>query len=129
MNNVFKKWWFWLIVFFVIIVCIIIVICMSKGGVGTPGISKEEYQKINIGMSNFEVNSIIDSKDEWDNDEIYSKCCIEIEKSEKNSVYSYTYKYLGEKSGYATVTYTADYSKGSFFVTPTVTYKKQYNLK
>ena len=66
-------------------------------GVGAAGISLEEFNKIDFGMSNFEVSDIIDSNDLWVDDEIYNKVCIEISKEYKNSIYTYTYKYIGDK--------------------------------
>ncbi len=128
MKELIKKWWFWLIIGIVLVLIISIVIANSKG-VGTAGISLEEFEEINLGMSNLTVNKIIDKFDEWDNDNIYDKCCKEISKSSKNSVYTYSYKYYGEKGGYAIITFEADYSKGDLFVLPRVAKKENFNLK
>lgn len=126
-KKVFQKWWFWLILILVIIIILLIFLLLKKDneGIGTAGISKKEFEEIRTGMSQFEVNSIIDKLDEWDNDEIYKNSCEEIEKSTENHIY----KYYGENGGYAIITYTADYSKGDLFVLPQVTKKEQFGLK
>lgn len=132
MKDVIKKWWFGFIVIIVATIVIITIVLtgLKKGnGVGTAGISKEEFSKIEIGMSQTTVNSIIDNYDEWNDDETYKECCQEINKSNENHVYKYTYKYLGEKGGYAIITYEADYSSGDLFVLPTVSKKEQFNLQ
>ncbi len=79
-------------------------------------------------MTQFQINSIIDEYDEWNDDAVYEKCCEEIEKCEDNHIYKYTYKYYGESGGYATITYEADYSKGESFVMPTVSKKDSVDL-
>ena len=96
---------------------------------GEAGISLEEFEKIQIGDSNFDVDSIIDSDDKWRDDNTYKKCVQEFSKEEDDHIYHYTYKYIGENEGYALVTYTADYSNGDLFVLPTVSKKEQFNLK
>ncbi len=128
---IYKKWWFWLIIVLVISAIVISLILIKKGnnGVGSAGISLEEFNQIELGMSQSKVQSIIDSEDKWDNDDIYDKCCQEISKSKEESIYKYTYKYLGENGGYAEITYKADYSNGDIFVLPTVSDKQQFNLK
>ena len=130
MKNIFKKWWFWLIIFLVIIVIILIFLLFKKdgNGIGTAGISKKEFDNISIGMSQFEVESIIDKFDEWYDDNVYEKSCEEISKEYKDNKYTYQYKYYGEKSGYAIITYQADYSK-SFIEIPEVVKKENFNLK
>ncbi len=96
---------------------------------GTAGISLEEFEKIQIGDSNFDVNPIIDPDDKWHDDNTYEKCVQEFSREEDDHIYHYTYKYIGENGGYALVTYTADYSNGDLFVLPTVSKKEQFNLK
>lgn len=98
-------------------------------GCNSAGISQSEFNNISIGDSQFKISSIIDQNDDWENDDIYDKCVIEISNEKNNRVYSYTYKYLGEKRGYALITYTADYSNGDLFVLPTVSKKEQFNIK
>ena len=127
-----KKWWFGILFLLIILAIILVFTFMNDqaGGVGTAGISKEEFEKIEIGMDNFEVNSIIDELDEWKNDEIYEKVCEEIERTKKESIYTYTYKYAGEKAGYALITFEVDYSEGVFGLKyPEVTKKENHNLK
>ena len=112
------------------ILALIILFANNSKGVGAAGISIQEFEKIQLGMTQFEVDSIIDEKDEWDNDEIYDKCCEEISTSNENSVYTYVYKYYGENKGYAIVTYKVDYSDGTFSLKyPEVIKKEQFNLK
>lgn len=129
MKELIKKWWFWLIGVLVIISAIIILINNNEG-VGSAGISIEEFEEISLGMDQFKVNSIIDKLDEWDNDEIYNECCEEISSSSKNSIYTYVYKYYGEKNGYAIITYEVDYSDGYYGLKyPEVIKKEKYDLK
>lgn len=116
----------------ILIIGIIIgIVLLNKfnDGIGSAGISLQEFNKIELGMSNSKVNSIIDEKDEWDDDIIYNKACKEVGKEKNNHIYSYTYKYIGENGGYALITYTANYSGGDVFVMPTVSQKEQFNLK
>lgn len=98
MIDLIKKWWFWMIIVLVIIIAILIALTINKShGVGTAGISLQEFEEIDLGMSNLTVNKIIDKLDEWDDNNIYDKCCKEISKSNQNSIYTYSYKYYGEK--------------------------------
>lgn len=131
MKELIKKWWFWLmVVFTIIIVLVIFLIINKKESIGTAGISKEEFDEINLGMTQFEVNSIIDKLNEWDDDEVYNRCCQEISSTNKDGIYIYVYKYLGENSGYAIITYEVDYSNGYYGLQyPTVTERENHNLK
>lgn len=123
MNNLIKKWWFWLIVLAsIIIISSIIFVAKSDKGVGENGISKQEFEKIELGMSESSVTKIISPNDL----EAVEK---ELEKSKENSIYTYKYKYYGEKRGYVIITYEADYSNGDLFVLPKVTKKEKFNLK
>lgn len=139
MKKLVEQWWFWCIIALIILLIVVMSI-FRKGfkdgfnealnkGVGSAGISKEEFEEIQIGMSQLDINSIIDKQDEWDDDSVYEKCCKEIKKTSENHIYTYQYKYLGEQGGYAIITYTADYSKGDSFVQPTVIDKKEVGLK
>ncbi len=130
MKDLIKKWWFWIITILVIIIATLITLTINKNqGVGTAGISLQEFEEIDLGMSNLTVNKIIDKLDEWNDNNIYQKCCKEVSKSSQNSIYTYSYKYYGEKSGYAIITFEADYSKGDLFVLPSVVKKENFNLK
>lgn len=134
MKDLIKNKKFWLgfigIIIVAVVITTIVLIGLKKDtGVGTAGISKEEFSKIEIGMSQTTVNSIIDNYDEWNDNETYKECCQEINKSNENHIYKYTYKYLGENGGYVIITYEADYSSGNSFVLPTVSKKEQFNLK
>lgn len=129
MNNVIKKWWFWLVIFAILIFGIVVALITKNNGIGSSGISKKEFEEIELGMSQSKVNGIIDKSDEWNKDEVYEKACEEISKTHKDKIYRYEYKYYGEKSGYAIITYEADYSNGDLFVLPEVVKKEQFNLK
>lgn len=120
-----------------IVIVIIVIICLfilyknkkAEYKCNDAGISYEEFQKIQTGDSQFAVNEIVDPNDKLDNDKTYENCIIEVSKENKNNVYNYTYKYIGEKGGYAILTFTADYSNGDSFVMPGISKKEQYNLK
>lgn len=130
MKNIIRKWWFWIIVLSIIgIVIMLIATINNSKGLGTAGINEKEFEEIQIGMTQSDVNKIIDKLDEWNNDNVYTKCCEEISKNKKDHIYEYVYKYYGEKEGYAMITYEADYSEGDLFVLPKVTKKEQFNLK
>ena len=80
-KTIFQKWWFWIIILLIIIIVVItsiILVYKKLEGIGSAGISKAEFEKIEMGMDNFEVNSIIDELDEWNDDEIYEKACKEM---------------------------------------------------
>lgn len=129
-----KKWWFWIIIVIIILIIATIIILLNvndtSNGVGSAGISKEEFEKIQVGKTtNFELNSIIDQKDEWDNDEVYNKCVEQIGEEKEDSKYTYIYKYYGEKTGYAIITLQADYSNGYFYNDVIVIKKENYGLK
>lgn len=129
---IYKKRWFWLLILLVIIIIVIIlfIIKSNSRGIGTAGISKEEFEKIEFGMDQFEVNSIIDELEEWNNNEIYEKACYEISNERKDSVYTYVYKYIGEENGYALITFEVDYSNGAYILKyPEVIKKEQFDLK
>lgn len=130
MKNIIKKWWFWLVIIFILVFIIATILIRNKSnGVGSAGINQDEFNEIQLGMSQFEVHGIIDKLDEWNDDEIYEKCCEEISKSQKDHIYTYEYKYYGEKEGYALITYEADYSDGVYFKMPEVVKKEKFNLK
>lgn len=130
MKSTLRKWWFWLIIILIFAIVTIIFIMQNNGGVGTAGISKKEFDEIRIGeTTNFELNSIIDKNNEWNNDEIYNKCVEEIAEKREDSKYTYIYKYYGEKSGYAIITLQADYSNGFFYNDVVVIKKENHNLK
>ncbi len=131
MKELIKKWWFWLIIVIVVTIIIsIIIVSLTKKGVGTAGISLEEYDEIEIGKTtNFKLNSIIDKNDEWDNDKVYNKCVEAIGEEKEDKKYTYIYKYYGEKGGYAIITLQADYSNGYFYNDVVVIKKEKFNLK
>lgn len=131
MKNIVKKWWIWVTIVLITVVIIIFLVIQNKDkGVGTAGISNEEFEEIKIGKTtNFELSNIIDKNDEWDNDEIYNKCVEKIEESKEDKRYTYVYKYYGEKGGYAIITLQADYSNGYFYNDVIVIKKENFNLK
>ncbi len=128
MKNIIKKWWFWLVILVILVFSIALLLLIKNDGIGSAGISKKEFEEIELGMSQFKVHGIIDKLDEWNEDKVYEKACEEISKVYKDGIYTYQYKYYGEKSGYAIITFEADYNKGSFEV-PEVVKKEQFNLK
>lgn len=102
----------------------------SSNGIGSAGISLEEFNQIKIGMSQHEVDSIIDTDKLWNDDEIYDKACIKLNEENNNSIYTYKYKYLGHKSGYAIIVFSVDYSNGMYGLEyPKVISKENFNLK
>lgn len=125
---IYRKWWFWVVIIFILSVTFIL--NNSKKGVGTAGISKQEFDEIQIGITtNFELNNIIDKNNEWNDNAIYDKCVEQISEEEKNSKYTYVYKYYGEKGGYAIITLEADYSNGYLYNDVIVIEKENYGLK
>ena len=129
MKDIIKKWWFWFVVLVIFVSGTTLMLFIKNDGIGSSGISKKEFKEIELGMSQSKVHGIIDKLNEWNEDEVYEKACEEIEKNQENSKYTYRYKYYGDKSGYAIITYEADYSKGDLFVLPEVVKKEQFNLK
>lgn len=129
MKDTIKKWWFWFVVLVIFVSGMTLMLFIKNDGIGSSGISKREFKEIELGMSQSKVHGIIDKLNEWNEDEVYEKACEEIEKNQENSKYTYRYKYYGDKSGYAIITYEADYSKGDLFVLPEVVKKEQFNLK
>lgn len=132
-NNILKQWWFWLIIVLTIISVVLIIIFKNSNkneSVGTAGISKEEFEEIQVGKTtNFELNRIIDKNDEWNNDDVYDKCVEEVSKSKDNKKYTYVYKYYGEKGGYAIITLQTDYSNGQIYNSVVVINKENHGLK
>ena len=102
----------------------------SSEGIGSAGISLEEFNQIEIGMTQHEVDSIIDADKLWNDDEIYDKACIKLNEENNNSIYTYKYKYLGHKSGYAIIVFSVDYTSGMYGLEyPKVISKEDFNLK
>lgn len=127
---IYKKWWFWTIIVVAIILLFVILFVLKVGGVGSAGISKAEFDEIIIGeTTNFELNSIIDKENQWDNDFIYHRCVEQISEEEEYLKYTYTYKYYGEKGGYAIITLQSDYTNGNFYNDVIVIEKENYGLK
>ena len=125
--NLIKKWWFWLIIVGIIIGITTIIILITKSGVGSGGISLKEYEKIQLGETNFGVEEIVAPNHEWDHG--YSKYVEEISKTTENHKYTVINKILGENSGYAIITYVMDYTKPAGFWNLEVVKKEQFDLK
>lgn len=129
----YKNIWFWIAIISCLLFFIILIISNINTvsfGVGTAGINEKEFDMIIVGKTtNFEISSIIDTNDEWDNDGVYEKCVEQISNSSKDHVYTYVYKYYGEKSGYAIITMEADYTNGHYYNDVIVTKKEKFNLK
>lgn len=93
--------------------------CGCSKGAGPQGISKEEYDRIGIGMEASKVRDIICDSDR----------CIEDMVSQKKvgDLAHYTYEYPGEKGGKATIVYESDPNSA---IAPTVVVEKsQTGLK
>lgn len=119
-----------LIIITIIIVMFFLFKNNSNDGIGEAGISLEEFKKISSGMTQTEVEKIIDENNLWNNDDVYSNACIKLDENKNNSIYTYKYKYIGDKSGYAIVTYEVDYSNGFYGLEyPVVTDFQSFNLK
>lgn len=136
-TKIYNQWWFWLIISITIIALTLIIVFFNQShnnssdyGVGSAGISLEEFEKITIGSTTmWDISNIIDKNDEWNNNDIYNKVVEEIEDSKSEHIYKHVYKYLGENSGYALITFEADYSNGYFYNDFIVTKKENFNLK
>lgn len=89
--------------------------CGEKGA-GPSGISKEEFGKVRMGMNNYELLKLIGGNGD------------RIVEDEQNSVYTYTYKYPGEKGGYAIIVMRADMGE-SILNIPEVVSKEDHDLK
>lgn len=127
----YKKWWFWILIVIILVTTIFAIIYINNKptGVGPAGISKEEFDEIEIGKTtNFELNSIIDQNDEWDNDGIYERCVEQIGEEKEEHKYTYIYKYYGEEKGYAIITLQADYSNGYYYNDVIVVKKENVGL-
>lgn len=121
----YQKWWFWVIIICIFIVLIISLVLFSKGkqGVGTAGISIEEFDEIQIGMTMTEVCKIIN------NENMNNVKSQQLEKIEDITGTLYKYRYEGEKKGYAIITYelsTTDLWSGNGIKVIT---KEKFNLK
>lgn len=129
-KKLYQQWWFLLCVVLIVLFCVYFFIHSKNSGVGSAGISLKEFEEIEIGKTtNFELYSIIDKNDEWNNEKIYNKCVEIIEETKSNHKYTYVYKYYGEISGYAIITLQADYSNGYFYNDVIVIKKENYNLR
>lgn len=128
---IYKKWWLWTIIVVVAIILLFVILFMLKiGGVGSAGISKAEFDEIIVGeTTNFELSSIIDKDDKWNNDFIYNRCVEKISEEKEYLKYTYTYKYYGEKGGYAIITLQSDYTNGNFYNPVVVIKKENFDLK
>lgn len=118
------------IILFILLILLMLKNINNLSGVGTAGINLKEYNEIKIGTTNnYELFSIIDTNNEWNEDSIYEKCVEEISNTKEDHVYTYVYKIYGENSGYAIITLQADYSNGYYYNDLIVTKKEKYNLK
>lgn len=132
--KLYQKWWFLGIIICIFIILIIYFVLFSNGkgtqGVGTAGISKEEFDEIQIGKTtNFELDKIIDKNDEWDDDTVYCKCVEKIEELNEDKKYTLVSKYYGEKGGYAIITLQSDCSNGNFYNPWVVIKKEKFDLR
>lgn len=122
MKDIIRNKWFWIIIILILFIILFIFLKNINSGVGKEGINKEEFEQIELRMSQNDVAKIISP----DNMEPVNE---KIEENRENHIYKYVYKYYGEKKGYAIITYEADYSNGDIFVLPVVVQKEQIDLE
>ena len=86
---------------FVSLFCIgMIFLTACSKGIGEEGISKEEFGKLRVGMPMSDAVDLIGGYGE------------QIAESKDERYLTFTYKYQGEKGGYAIIVYEADYTRG-----------------
>lgn len=84
----------------VLIVIIVVFLIISSNKIEPNGINISEYDKIQNGMTLTEVEDIIGERNHIKYEQI--------NRIEDSSSTVYTYKYYGEKNGYALITYELD---------------------
>ncbi len=114
-NNILKQWWFWFIIVIIIIVTVLIIVLTNKKentrkskGIGSSGISKEEFDKIEVGMKHIEVDGIIYELSEVDDKEYTESYKLTVIANEDDGII-YEEKHYGENGGYAIITYKEYY--------------------
>lgn len=107
-----------LICLIIFIVFILFLVISSNLKIDPNGMNIEEYEKIETGMTMTEVEDIVGSRNNIK--------CEQLSRIEDISSTIYTYKYFGEKKGYATITYELDIwsNKGMQVIS-----KENFNLK
>lgn len=105
------------ITLFLLIICSMILVGCQKKEIDPKNISKEEYDKIKIGMDQFEVNKIVEGMGE------------KISESKNGTVTTYVYKIDGEQSGSAELTFQIDADLKQVFNKVVLTGKTQKDLK
>ena len=104
----------------------------SSGGVGKGGITKEKLKNVEVGKTTTStINRTLDPDGLWHDNAIFNKVVSQVEKVfTQDKIYRYVNRYEGEKSGYALITFEADYSrKGAIFEVPVVTKIEEHDLK
>ena len=117
-----------IIALIIIAISVIIIIIAIPKGIGSGGISKEEFDKINIGLSRWSISGIIDPENTWHDEATYNKCVEQIGETYKDKKHTITYKYIGEHGGYAIIKFESDYGY-SLIPDYKVSEKTQYDLK
>lgn len=102
----------------ILIVIIIIFSIIDLNKIDPNGINLSEYEKIESGMTLTEVEDIIGKRNHIKYEQI--------SRAEDSSSTVYTYKYYGEKNGYAIITYELDVwnNKGMLVIN-----KENFNIK
>lgn len=88
-------------IFLVLIICIGAFTGCGGKEIDPKNISKEEFEKLSIGMAQSKVKEIVGSLGE------------QISESKEDNVITYIYKLEGEKSGSAELTFQQDVSGGA----------------
>ena len=102
----------------IFIAFIIIFLIIESNKMDPNGINLSEYEKIENGMTLTEVEDIIGKRNHIKSEQI--------KRVEDSSSTVYTYKYYGEKNGYAIITYELDVwnNKGMLVIS-----KENFNIK
>lgn len=124
--NLIKKWYFWLIIAGIIMGLTTIIILFPQLGVGSGGISLEEYNKITIGTTDEDLEKIVAPNREWLLKDL-DKYIEIISTSKDGLIYTEVRKIKGENGGYAIITLQRDFkiSLSSYKVVK----KEQFDLK
>ena len=131
MKKIIKKWWIGAIAIIVLTIAISVFMGgSSTEGVGTAGINNQEFRKIEVGKTtSYELNEIIDKKNEWNDEEVRNKCIEKVEEKKENGKDTYVYKYYGERGGYALITLQANSLNEEGNNNLIVTNKESFDLK
>lgn len=106
-----------------ITIALLALTCTACGAKNDPsGISKDEFDQINMGMTIFKVEEIVDGKG--------TKISESKDETDDYYINTYVYKFEGETSGYAEFEFTSKVPKNELdlSVKTKLTSKNQYDL-